>query len=130
MRVSTLLSSGVIAAAALVAACSSSSSSGGSSGYPTCQGATGSTGPGSSACSSCVESNCGSDVSSVESACGAYLSCYEGCQCSDLSCIENCESKITGNCSSAETPLSTCLSQHCASQCSGETMSDGGTGGG
>jgi hypothetical protein len=64
----------------LAVACSSSSNSG--STLPSCQGG-GGTGAGSAACNSCIQSNCGSDVSPVESDCTAYSSC--GPQCARLS---------------------------------------------
>jgi len=96
--------------AAVVIACSSSTS-GATGGYPTCQGATGSTGPGSVACTACLQNSCGAQASSVQSNCGAYLSCYEGCQCSDLTCIQGCLGKIDSTCENAEGPLATCLTQ-------------------
>jgi hypothetical protein len=126
MKVSGWFAAAVSAVAVLVA-CSSSSSGGGSS-VPTCQGATGTMGAGSSACSSCLQSSCGSQISSVESSCGAYLTCYQGCQCSDLSCLEGCLSKIDSTCQNPEESLATCLTQSCSSQCTTTTVSDGGTG--
>jgi hypothetical protein len=111
-----------------VGACSSSSSGGGKSGAPSCQGNTGQTGAGSPACSSCLQNNCGSQLSSVESACSAYVSCYEGCQCSDISCISGCAQKIDSTCQNAYGPLTSCLSQNCSTPC-GTGPVDGGGGG-
>jgi hypothetical protein len=124
MKVSTLLAAVTAAISIFAVACSSSSSSGsGSSSYPTCQGATGTSGAGSTACSSCVESHCGSQVSAVESTCSAYLSCYQGCQCSDATCLEGCVSKMDSACQNADGPLASCITQNCSSQCEGP---DGG----
>jgi hypothetical protein len=110
---------------AFVACGSSNDNNGGGASSPTCQGATGPTGPGSAACSSCAQSNCGSQLSSVASACGAYAACYQGCQCSDLMCIEGCLSKIDGPCANAEGPFAACLNQNCPSQCM-PSSEDGG----
>jgi len=128
MKMSCWLTTAIPAAVALLIACSSSSSGAGS-GVPSCQGATGTTGAGSAACSSCLQSSCGSQISSVKSSCGAYITCYEGCQCSDLSCVGGCLSDIDSACETPEESLTTCLSQNCASQCNTTTtVSDGGTG--
>jgi hypothetical protein len=125
MGKSTTFACMAVAAIALVIACggSSNSSSSGSS-VPTCQGPTATAGQ-SPACNSCVQSNCGSQLSAVESACGPYLSCFEGCQCSDGNCLAQCLSKIDGTCNNAAAPLNSCEQQHCASQCYG--TSDAGS---
>jgi hypothetical protein len=110
-----------------VVACSSSSDNGGGGAMaPTCQGATGMTGPGSAACSACLQTNCGSQLSSAQSACGAYITCYSGCQCSDFNCITGCLSKIDGPCANAEGPLTMCLDQNCSSQCMAGSQDGGG----
>ncbi len=127
MTASTMFANAASAAIAVLVACSSSSS-GNSDSYPTCQGAKEPTGAGSSACSSCLQTGCGSQISSVETSCGAYLTCYQGCQCSDLACLQSCLSKIDGACQNAYGPFTTCLTQSCESQCTTTTASDGGTG--
>jgi hypothetical protein len=119
----------VIASGALsiVVACSSSSG-GSSSGPPSCQGATGTTGAGTSACNSCLESNCGSQISSVEGACSAFVSCYSGCQCTDSQCLLNCVTmKIDSTCQNSYGPLQTCQSNNCSMACAQTTIpTDGG----
>jgi hypothetical protein len=112
---------------AIVACSSSDNSNGGGASAPTCQGATGPTGPGSAACSSCLQSSCASQLSSVAIACGAYASCYQGCQCSDIMCIQGCLNKIDDACRNAEEPFAMCLSQSCPSQCM-PSPEDGGAG--
>lgn len=127
MKVPTMFAVAAATALATLVGCSSSSSGGGSGNVPTCQGSTASTGAGSEACNSCLQSHCGSQVSAVQSSCSAYVSCYEGCQCSDLQCIEGCLSKIDATCQNAEGPLTSCMSQNCSSQCN--EAQDAGTGG-
>lgn len=115
-------------AVAGVGACSSSSGGGSKSNAPSCQGATGQTGAGSAACSSCLQNSCGSQISAVESSCGAFVSCYEGCQCSDTMCITGCSSKIDSACMQAYGPLQNCLSQSCMTPCTSNDVVDGGGG--
>jgi hypothetical protein len=124
MKISVLVALAGSAALAVVVACSSSSN-GGSGNYPTCQGNTMTTGSNSTACSSCVQSHCGSQISSVESSCSAFLSCFSGCMCSDLNCISGCASKIDSTCQNAESPLTTCQNQNCMSQCAAPTPDAG-----
>src|SRR4029077_9680743 len=101
---------------AVIAACSSSNSS--SSAPPSCQGAKGTTGAGSSACSSCLQNSCGSQVSAVNSACGAYVACFQGCMCGDFMCLVGCaQTKIDAACSNSYMPLQNCLMQSCGQQC-------------
>jgi hypothetical protein len=112
---------------ALVAACSNSTSGGtGPSSAPSCQGATGSSGPGTAACNSCLQTNCASQLSSFENACGAYLTCYGACQCSDIACLEDCLTKIEGTCQTADAPFTSCLTQSCPSECEQTFGPDGG----
>lgn len=119
-----------VAAAAVVTflvACSSSSS-GGSSDVPACKGNTGASGPGSAACSSCLQSNCGSQIASEQGACGAYNSCYEACDCSNLTCLTDCQSRIDSACQSPYGAVTTCLSQNCQMQCAVTVIvGEGGT---
>ena len=118
----TFVSTAAAAAFAVLAACSSSSNGKGGGSVPSCQGATQSTGAGSAACNSCLESSCSSQISAVEGACSSYVTCYEGCQCSDLTCIEGCEADLMqGSCPSADQSLTTCLSQSCGTQCNGSS---------
>jgi hypothetical protein len=111
---------------AVVVACSNSGTNGGGgtgggATPPTCQGATGSTGAGSSACNSCLESSCSPDLSSEQTNCGAYVTCYEGCQCSDTACLTGCLAKIDSTCQSADGILTACLLQYCSSECASTT---------
>jgi hypothetical protein len=126
MKLRLMLATAMLATVALVVGCSSSSSDGGNATPPTCKGATGSAGPGSSACNSCTQSSCGSQISAIESECSAYVSCYEGCDCSNLTCIAGCQSQIDSACMNAYNPFTSCLVQNCTSQCVGSTGSDGG----
>ncbi len=113
------------AAVALLVACSSSSS-GSVSTYPRCLGATGSTGAGSPACSSCLQSTCGSQSSSAQSSCSKYFACYEACQCSDLACLQECLPKVDSACRNDFDSLTSCLTQSCATQCTTVTSFDSG----
>ncbi len=126
MRLSRIITIASAAVVSMLVACSSSSS--GSASFPTCQGSTGTSGQGSPACNSCVQSNCGSQVSSAEGSCSAYFNCFASCQCSDLNCVIGCQGKIDSTCQNAFGPLSTCISNSCASQCnSGGGVPEGGT---
>lgn len=128
MKMPTMFAVAGAAVVSLLVACSSSSSSSGGTGsVPSCQGAAGSTGPGSSACSSCLQSSCGSQLSSYLSSCSAYNGCYEACQCSDTNCIAGCLSKIDSTCQSPFGSFAMCLSQSCASQCMVTVPIEGGT---
>ncbi len=90
---------------------------GSTSGVPNCEGS-GSASI-SSACSSCLTSNCGSEVSTAEGDCGAYDSCVEGCMCSDTACLTGCESKATAQCASDLAAVAACEEKSCASACEG-----------
>ncbi len=115
------------AVVSLLVACSSSSSGGGTGSVPSCQGP-GATGPGSAACASCLQSSCGSQLSSEISSCGAYNGCFEACQCSDTNCIMGCfATKVDSTCQSPFGPFTMCLSQSCGSQCVVTTTPEGGT---
>jgi hypothetical protein len=118
MKLSAIFAVVASGALSVVIACSSSSS-GGSSSLPQCQGMTGSTGPGSAACNSCLQSNCGSQVSTASGACSAYNSCYSSCQCMDINCLTNCfATKVDANCANGGgTALATCQMNNCSSQC-------------
>jgi len=83
MKMRSMVATAMLATVAVVVGCSSSSSDGGNASAPTCKGATGSTGAGSSACNSCTQSSCGSQISALEGACSAFVNCYEGCDCSN-----------------------------------------------
>jgi len=123
-----LVTFGVFAA---VAACSSSSSNGGGGGggAPSCQNPS-STGAGSTACNSCLQTHCSAELSSVQASCSAYIACYQGCQCSDLACLLNCVStKIDATCQNAVNPESTCMQNNCKSDCTTTVHLDGGGGG-
>jgi hypothetical protein len=118
MKILTMTTIAASVAFTLLVACSSSSSGGSpSSSFPSCSNPVGSTGPGTPACSSCLQGSCGSQSSSVETSCSGYLTCYEGCQCSDVACLEGCLSMIDSTCQGPYAQLTSCLTQNCASQC-------------
>jgi hypothetical protein len=126
-RSRVLAACAAIAFVGVVVACSSSNNSSNSTaGVPSCQGASASTGPGSTACNSCLQTSCGSQIGAVQSGCGAYVACYDGCQCSDLNCISGCLGKIDSTCQNSYGPLVSCLSQSCATPCGTSSPKDGG----
>jgi hypothetical protein len=126
MNVRTVLAAIASAGFAVLVACSSSSGDNGASSAPICKGNAGATGPGSSACTSCTNSKCGSQLAALESACGAYVACYQDCECSDLTCIGGCTSNVNSSCEPSVSSVTTCLSQSCASECAGPNSPDGG----
>ena len=111
-------------AAIAVLACSSSSSNGGGSGG----GAAASCfAQGNSACASCVENNCGSQLSAVESGCSDFIGCICPGGTFNASLAQGCLSKEQEqSCTSALSPMQSCESSHCQSQCSGGSSSSGG----
>ena len=112
---------GAIAGAAAVFACSSSSGGGGASAC--LQSST------SSACYSCTQQNCGSELSNAESACSDYLNCVCAGGSFNACNEQSCSSKITSGCASA---LQNSSCSACTSQCSsgGQTCSSSSSGGG
>ncbi len=127
MKVSMLFAAAASAITIALLGCSSSSGGGGS--IPQCQGAmSSSTGAGSSACNSCIESKCGSQLSSFDSDCSAYISCYDACQCSDTTCLSGCSSKVTAGsaCANDESSITSCLEMNCTSQCTSSSSGDAG----
>jgi hypothetical protein len=128
MKLSAIFAVAASGALSLVVACSSSSSGGGSP--PTCKNPQ-AAGPGSAACNTCLESNCGSQLSAASSACSAYESCYAGCDCSDFTCIANCAAtKIDMTCQNGGSGLISCQSNMCSSQCTGTIGGTDAGGGG
>jgi hypothetical protein len=91
-----------------------------------CMGAQ-ATGPGSPACSACLNTNCNSEVSSLNASCSAFNACYAGCSCTDTSCFTNClATKADGECGTAYLNVGQCLAQHCTSECNIAAQLDGG----
>ena len=80
-------------------------------------------------CYSCVQSNCGSELSTFESSCNDYLSCV--CLGGNFSCSARtsatCQQKEQeSSCDSAGDTISNCSQQKCESVCSsGDTMCEG-----
>jgi hypothetical protein len=71
-----------------------------------------------SACTTCQQNSCGSELSSVESGCSAYLECICPNGTFTTSETESCETDIsTASCSSAVQAMSQCVEKHCTSQC-------------
>ncbi len=83
----------------------------------------------SSACYSCVQSHCGSQVSNYESSCTDYISCicpggsYDSCN------VASCTSHLTatGACQGADMAIGQCATASCVSEC--ETTSGSSSGG-
>jgi hypothetical protein len=112
----------VAGVAAGVFACSGSTGSGGGNGACLQQST-------SSACYSCMTSQCGSQVNDYESSCSDYVSCicpggsYDACN------VASCGSHLTatGACQGAYMAVGQCATASCASQC--ETVSGSSSGG-
>ena len=121
-----LVWTGLAAAVIATFACSSSSSSGGGSG----SGAASCFAQGNSSCASCVQSNCGSQLSAVESGCADFIGCVCPGGSFNGSLAQGCLSKEQEqSCTSALSPMQSCQSSHCQSQCSGgSSSSSGGSG--
>ncbi len=83
----------------------------------------------SSACYSCVQSHCASQLSNYEGSCTGYISCvcpggtYDACN------VASCSTQITtsGACQGDDLALQQCGTASCASEC--ETVSGSGSGG-
>ncbi|HTQ45991.1 MAG TPA: hypothetical protein VMI75_24715 [Polyangiaceae bacterium] len=119
-------------AAASYACSSSSSSSNGGGGASQCASSVGGMPSGSDTqCSSCVQSNCGSQISGFESGCSDYLSCVCPNGSVDQSLIQQCAPKVQeSSCTSAEQNIQSCINAHCASQCASGSSSGGSSGSG
>ncbi len=113
-------------ACAASVACSSSSGSGGG-GTPTkftCASDNPMTTMASDqACTSCVESNCGSQLSAAYGsgfasgdlgggACSGFITCIAACACDDLTCFEKCTP--SSDCQTAGQAAATCQSSKCS----------------
>jgi len=91
-----------------------------------------------SACSSCLETACGSALGSFANDCGDYIDCYcpNGQYSSSAQSSQACVSKITVNpsCLSSAQGINNCVQQSCSTACSstgaGSGSSSGGGGGG
>jgi hypothetical protein len=86
------------------------------------------------ACTKCVESSCGSQVTAAYGsgfasgnisggACGGFITCAANCACDDTTCAENCVGKLDMACQSAEEAAGSCIDAKC-SVCNGD---DAGT---
>jgi hypothetical protein len=118
----SLFGFGMAVVAAL--ACSSGSSGGGSGGGASCFA------QGNSACASCVQSKCGSQVSAVESGCSDFIGCVCPSGSFEANLAQGCYSKEQeSGCMSAVQPLTSCEMSNCASECN-STSGSGGSGGG
>lgn len=126
-RIVTILAAVAMTAAAF--ACSSSSNGGGGSSQ--CASSFGPMGSGDTQCSSCTQSNCGSQISAIESGCSDYLSCICPNGTVDENLAQQCAPKAQeSSCSSAESNIGSCVSAHCATECGSGSGSGSGSGGG
>ena len=118
-----------LAACLGAAACSSKSSGGGGgtvSGLTCSNGSSVLTTSYSSACISCAEGSCNSELSGYSSACAAVISC--DCNCAGSpACISACGDNITDSdpCGMAQTSTVNCVETNCSAQCAGNDA-DGG----
>jgi hypothetical protein len=70
------------------------------------------------ACTSCEQGPCGSELDSVESGCQTYLQCICPGGMVSASGSEACEDDISApSCASAVQAMQACISAHCAGQC-------------
>ncbi len=110
---------------------SSGSSSGGTSSGGSSSGGTNScleTSGGSQACISCIESECGSQLTTTESGCSALISCECPGGIYSVTAANSCTSLgMEPSCMDTLPPLDACESQFCAGPCSGGGSSSGGT---
>jgi hypothetical protein len=73
-------------------------------------------------CITCVNSSCGSQVSSASSDCPGSESCAAACNCGDNACIAKCGSPDAGDaCVGAALDLVQCEQSMCKTQCAGVT---------
>jgi hypothetical protein len=96
-------------------ACSSSSGSSSSSSASSCDQQI----VASTACYTCGQNSCGSQLSSYESACSSYFSCVcpGGTYSVSAFMSSTCSGDLTGSCGSADNALLTCISQNCVGAC-------------
>ena len=78
-------------------------------------------------CTSCMKSNCASEIASFESACATYVSCESACGCATSCDCNLAPTSVQGGtassaCVTAESAFSTCSSM-CDTQCSVVTSS-------
>jgi hypothetical protein len=85
-----------------------------------------------SACASCVQSHCGSQISTYQGSggCGPYLSCIcpGGTATTDQATIESCANQEqTSGCSASVTAFNNCVDNSCGQPCNRtSTNTDGG----
>lgn len=100
-------------------ACSTSSGNGADAGAGTCTGR-----PGAStnaACTTCVQTNCGGEISAFDSACSDYVTCV--CADGGVSCLAKA---MESGCDSAGANLSMCQQTNCTSACTTTSADSGG----
>jgi len=125
----------VLAAWAVIGCSSASSSSGGIlTGAIACTSEPADVTGGSTECTSCIQSNCASEMSAFDSECSAYVTCEHNCGCTN-SCVDSCGTGLapasaggtaTSGCVSAVSALATCSGMKCSTACETQTTSDGG----
>jgi hypothetical protein len=101
-------------------ACKAPPGDGGSAAWiPNCASPSASQSSTYTACSTCDQAHCESDVASALTSCTAYYACYKACACSDLICLAGCSADSTAACAVAGATLSGCQTLNCALECSG-----------
>jgi hypothetical protein len=88
-----------------------------------------------SACASCLQNSCGSQVGAYEGSkgCGAYLACVcpGGTASTSTTAIAACDSQLNeASCTSSAQALTACIDTSCRSQCNGTSGGGSGSGGG
>jgi hypothetical protein len=73
---------------------------------------------GETACITCIENSCASQLHAVVVACSAFLDCFKACACTDETCISNCAGDVTSACATAATPFGKCEQNTCGDTCS------------
>ena len=88
-----------------------------------------------SACASCLQNSCGSQVGAYEDGkgCGAYLSCVcpGGITSTSTTAIAACDAQLNeASCASSSQALTACIDTSCRSPCNGSNGGGSGSGGG
>lgn len=132
------LVAGAIACFASLSACGSkggsgsNGTSGGSSGNHTLSASC--LGPSfTSACTSCIQASCASEVGAFANDCNDYIQCYcpNGAYSASAQASQSCLSQVTTNpsCLSSAQGMNGCVEQSCAGECQSVSGGSGGSSG-
>ena len=85
---------------------------------------------GDSLCASCVQKECATEKACLTNECAGYGQCLCACSVGDLTCYSSCQPYLSGQCTSCESTVSSCVVAHCSASCGDGGLAMSGRSGG